>query len=176
MARTIDEAKALRMLDIPDFRHLSKEKAVQLVSMLDRVDPSVAMAVLEQYPQFAKIVLETFTSWKESVAKALEENGKISHETVAAVGAAINHLGALLAREDISENERAQIADRMIELAKLARDIDKTNKDFILKVLGIAGGVVVGVGATAAAVLGVNIKLPSGSTVKNIAGEVKDFL
>ena len=144
--------------------------------MLDRVDPSVATAVLEQYPQFAKIVLETFTSWKESVAKALEENGKISHETVAAVGAAINHLGALLARKDIDERERAQIADKMIELAKLARDIDKSNKDFILKVLEIAGSVVVSVSVVAAAVLGVNIKLPSGNTVKNITGRVKDSI
>lgn len=48
MARTIGEAKALKILDIPDFRHLTKEKAVQLVSMLDRVDPEVAKAVLEQ--------------------------------------------------------------------------------------------------------------------------------
>ena len=47
MSRTIDERKALKMLDIPDFRHMTKEKAVQLVSMLDRVDPSVAKAVLE---------------------------------------------------------------------------------------------------------------------------------
>ena len=59
MSRTIDERKAPKMLDIPDFRHMTKEKAVQLVSMSDRVDPSVVKAVLEQYPQFANVLLDS---------------------------------------------------------------------------------------------------------------------
>lgn len=81
MSRTIDERKAPKMLDIPDFRHTTKEKAVQLVSMFDRVDPSVAKAVLEQYPQFANILLDSAKNWKENVGKTLEEGGKVSQET-----------------------------------------------------------------------------------------------
>ena len=103
MARTIGEAKALKMLDIPDFRHLTKEKAVQLVSMLDRVDPEVAKAVLEQYPKFAEVVLSTARDWKENVGKALEENGKVTKETIAAVSAAMASLSDLVGRADVAQ-------------------------------------------------------------------------
>ena len=158
MASTIGEAKALKMLDIPDFRHLTKEKAVQLVSMLDRVDPEVAKAVLEQYPKFAEVVLSTARDWKENVGKALEENGKVTKETIAAVSAAMASLSDLVGREDITPEERSEMADRMIDLAKLLNEIDKRNKDFILKVLGIGSVTLLGLVAMAATALGVNVK------------------
>lgn len=174
MGRTIDERKALKMLDIPDFRHMTKEKAVQLVSMLDRVDPAVAKAVLEQYPQFANILLDSAKNWKESVGKALEEGGKVSQETIASINAAINSLSSLLAREDVSEEERERTAGRMVELARLVAEVDKRNKDFIFNVLKIGGGVVLGIAAIAAAALGVNVKLPSAQDVRGIANAAKD--
>ena len=179
MGRTIDERKALKMLDIPDFRHMTKEKAVQLVSMLDRVDPAVAKAVLEQYPQFASVLLESARDWRENVGKALEENGKITHETAAAINAAISSLSGLLEREGVGEEERDRAAERMVELARLLSEVDKRNKDFILKVLGIGGTVLLGFAAVAAAVLGVNVKLPSARDVRGLAdaaNDVKDAL
>lgn len=174
MGRTIDERKALKILDIPDFRHMTREKAVQLVSMLDRVDPAVAKAVLEQYPQFANILIESAKSWRDNVGNALEENGKITHETVAAINAAISSLSSLLQREDIGEVERDKAAERMVELAKLLSEVDKRNKEFILNVLKIGGGVLLGFTMIAAAVLGVNVKLPSAKDARGLAGAAKD--
>lgn len=174
MGRTIDERKALKILDIPDFRHMTREKAVQLVSMLDRVDPAVAKAVLEQYPQFANILIESAKSWRDNVGNALEENGKITHETVAAINAAISSLSSLLQREDIGEVERDKAAERMVELAKLLSEVDKRNKEFILNVLKIGGGVLLGFAMIAAAVLGVNVKLPSAKDARGLAGAAKD--
>lgn len=174
MGRTIDERKALKILDIPDFRHMTREKAVQLVSMLDRVDPAVAKAVLEQYPQFANILIESAKSWRDNVGNALEENGKITHETVSAINAAISSLSSLLQREDIGEVERDKAAERMVELAKLLSEVDKRNKEFILNVLKIGGGVLLGFAMIAAAVLGVNVKLPSAKDARGLAGAAKD--
>lgn len=176
MDRTIGEAKALKILDIPDFKHLTKEKAVQLVSMLDRVDPEVAKAVLEQYPKFAEVVLSTARDWKENVGKALEENGKVAKETVAAVSAAMASLNDFIGREDITPEERFEMADRMIELAKLLNEIDRRNKDFMLKVLGVGGATLVGFVAVAAAVLGVNVKIPDPKALRGAADAAKDLV
>ena len=176
MGRTIGEANALKMLDIPDFRHLTKEKAVQLVSMLDRVDPEVAKAVLEQYPKFAEVVLSTARDWKENVGKALEENGKVTSETIMAISASMNSLNDLIGHDGITAEERAEAADRMIELAKMLNEIDKRNKDFILKVLGIGGAVLLGFAAIAASVLGVNVKIPDPKTLKDAADATEDLI
>lgn len=173
MGRSMTEKKVLKKLGIPDFRHLTKDKAVELVSMLDRVDPSVAKAVLEQYPQFAAIIKDSLVGWKENVGKALEENGKVSKEVIAAISAEIDSLASMLKREDVGEEERAQIAEKMVELAKMLNDIDKRNKDFILKVLGLGATVALGLAAIAASVLGVNVRAPLEKAAKEADGIAK---
>ena len=118
--------------------------------------------------------MDAAKNWKEKVGKALEEGGKVSQETISAINAAINSLSGLLAREDVGEEERERAANRMVELAKLVAEVDKRNKDVIFNVLKIGGGVVLGIAAIAAAVLGVNVKLPSAQAIRGIADAAKD--
>lgn len=138
-----------------------------------RIDPAVAKAVLEQYPQFANILLDAVKSWRENIGEELEEGGKVSREAIASINAAINSLSSLLTCEDVSEEERDRTADRMVELAKLIAEVDRRNKDFIFNVLKIGGGVMLGIAAIAATVLGVNVKLPSAQDVRGIANAAK---
>ena len=42
MRKLLSEKKVLKKLGIDDFRHMTKNKVIKLVSMLDRVDPEVA--------------------------------------------------------------------------------------------------------------------------------------
>ena len=161
MSRTLSEEKALKKLGIPDFRHLSKEKAIQLVSMLDRVDPEVAKKALEQYPQSAKVGIQTLVDWKETVGKALVENGKMSTDMMREFDAVLSTLRTLSEDSSLDETSRLQAASLMIEVVRLVNEADKRNKDFILNVLKITGTVSLGVLTIAAAVLGVNIKLPT---------------
>lgn len=58
MKRTLSEKKVLKKLGIPDFRHMTKDKVVEFASMLSRMDPEVAKKALEQFPEYAKNVLE----------------------------------------------------------------------------------------------------------------------
>ena len=47
MKHSMTEDKVLRKLDIPDFRHMTKDKVVSFVSMLPQMDPEVAKCALE---------------------------------------------------------------------------------------------------------------------------------
>ncbi len=60
--------------------------------MLDRVDPEVAKKALEQYPQFAKVGIQTLVDWKETVGKALVENGKMSTDMMREFDAVLSTL------------------------------------------------------------------------------------
>lgn len=40
MARILTEQKVLKKLGIDDFRHVTKDKVIDMVSMIDKMDPS----------------------------------------------------------------------------------------------------------------------------------------
>ena len=58
MSKQLTEQQVLQALNIPDFRHLSKDKVISFASMLTDMEPEVAMKALEQFPEFAKTILE----------------------------------------------------------------------------------------------------------------------
>ena len=41
MPKMLSEAQVLKKLNIPDFRHLSKDNVMSFVSMIDKMDPEV---------------------------------------------------------------------------------------------------------------------------------------
>lgn len=49
MNKSLTEQKVLKKLDIEDLQHLTKNEAVMLVSMLDRMEPETAQKVIEQF-------------------------------------------------------------------------------------------------------------------------------
>ena len=59
MPKMLSEAQVLKKLNIPDFRHLSKDNVMSFVSMIDKMDPEVAKKALEQFPDFAKVSIES---------------------------------------------------------------------------------------------------------------------
>lgn len=53
MDRLLTEQKALKKLGIEDFRHLTKDKAIMMVSMLDKMEPEITKKAIEQFPHFS---------------------------------------------------------------------------------------------------------------------------
>ena len=49
MANQLTEQQVLNKLGIPDFRHLSKNNVMQFASILNEMDPAVAVKALEQW-------------------------------------------------------------------------------------------------------------------------------
>lgn len=55
------------------------------------------------------------------------------------------------------------IEDKMIEVAKMSAELDKQNKDFLIKISGIGGAVAIVATAVVGAVLGTNIDVSKDS-------------
>ena len=55
LKKRYSEEAVLKILDIPDFRHLTKDKAIEFVSMIPQMDPEVAIKALEQFPQLKEV-------------------------------------------------------------------------------------------------------------------------
>ena len=156
MQRTLSEQRALKQLGITDFRHMTKNKVVRFASMLPYMDPDVAKRALEQFPAFKDLAGQLVGEYKTVVDKALAENSVSQNTFYKACDSILESLRVELQVEELSENERSRVEDRMIEVADMIGAKDSENKRFLLKVVTIIGFAVTGVLGTAAAILGSN--------------------
>ena len=159
MARSLTEQKVLKKLGIDDFRHLTKDKVITMASMLDRMDPEVAKKAIEQFPEFARTMKDILNDYKQTLDKALDENGDSVKSYYSSCDAIITSLQKELDKENLSFDEKRYIIDQMIEVNKMKGEKDSENKRFIatLAVIGAAAiGTVAGVLASA---IGGNTKI-----------------
>ena len=131
MSRSLTEAKVLRKLDIPDFRHLTKDKVVSFVSMLPQMDPEVAKRALEQFPAFAETNLAIVSCLKDSLGTIVSGNAGNMAEFNARCHEALSALEAELKREDLTDEGRKMVIDGILGIIGAIGQKDSENKEFL---------------------------------------------
>ena len=131
MSRSLTEAKVLRKLDIPDFRHLTKDKVVSFVSMLPQMDPEVAKRALEQFPAFAETNLAIMSCLKDSLGTIVSGNAGNMAEFNARCHEALSALEAELKREDLTDEGRKMVIDGIMGIIGAIGQKDSENKEFL---------------------------------------------
>lgn len=140
MSRSLTEAKVLRKLDIPDFRHLTKDKVVSFVSMLPQMDPDVAKHALEQFPAFAETSLAIVGCLKDSLGTVVSSNAESMAEFNARCQEALSTLEEELKREDLTDEGRKLVVDGIMGVIGAIAQKDSENKEFLS---GLFNGVLV---------------------------------
>ena len=131
MSRSLTEATVLRKLDIPDFRHLTKDKVVSFVSMLPQMDPEVAKRALEQFPAFAETNLAIVSCLKDSLGTIVSGNAGNMAEFNARCHEALSALEAELKREDLTDEGRKMVIDGITGIIGAIGQKDSENKEFL---------------------------------------------
>ena len=131
MSHTLTEAKVLRKLDIPDFRHLTKDKVVSFVSMLPQMDPEVAKRALEQFPAFAETSLAIVGCLKDSLGTIVAGNAENMAEFNARCQEALSALEVELKREDLTDEGRKMVIDGIMGIIEAISRKDSENKEFL---------------------------------------------
>ncbi len=132
--RQLSEKNVLEKLGISDFSNMTREKAVSLFSMLPKMNPQVAIKALEQFPELTKIAIEL---GKEAIAS---ENASL-HSVYASLNGIISFLEEEYKKENQTPEEKKDILDNMIEVAKM---IQETHREHQIFLRNIVSGVVVG--------------------------------
>ena len=133
MSRSLTEATVLRKLDIPDFRHLTKDKVVSFVSMLPQMDPEVAKCALEQFPAFAETNLAIVSCLKDSLGTIVSGNAGNMDEFNARCHEALSALEVELKREDLTDEGRKMVIDGITGIIGAIGQKDSENKEFLSK-------------------------------------------
>lgn len=158
--RLMSEEEVLKRLDIPDFRHLSKAKAIEFISAIPQMDKDVAIKALEQFPELANTALGIAKETKESLLAAFDANDKSSQVTLACINTVIEVLSQELEKEELSSEEKLHIVDCLTKLAEESRKLHKDNQNFILK------GLVAFASVAATVVLGTVVALGANGKVE----------
>ena len=148
MSKTLTEQKALRKLGIDNFRQITKDKILEMYTMLDKMDPEVAKKALEQIPEFSKTMREIFSEYQKSIDVSIEQNGESIRSYYASCDEIISSLQKELDKDNLSFEERRYVMDLMMNIVQMENEKDSENKRFIVKLVTIPT-VVIGVVVTA---------------------------
>ena len=155
---TADQVK--EYLNIPDFRHLTKDKLIEFVSAIPDMDKEVAIKTIEQFPEFsgyAKVLVAHYETMCDSI---LKENGSSVQAAMDGYRQTLNVLGELAKAEDLDPADKRFFAEKMVEVADKMATLDTNNKNFragmAKYITWFAGGTLI----VCAAVLGVKFKGP----------------
>lgn len=123
------------MLNIPDFRHMTKDKIVSFASMLPKMDPEVAKKALEQFPTFRELAGEMVAQYKDVVNRVFEEDRISQAEFYKICNRILDALTKELENEQLGADEKNRIEDKMIEVAKMVAEHDLAHKEWMKKIL-----------------------------------------
>lgn len=156
--KPLNKEEALKKLGVESFEELPEGKVKKFIKLLPKMDPEVAKAALAQVPEFAKTAREVIVSFKEVTLKGLQINADNSKSFNESCDTIINALTEELKNENLTQEQKNEIANQIIELLKLKDKRHKEDKEYVMnivktvgdvavKVLGIVAVVIIAVGS-----------------------------
>lgn len=161
----LSESRVKEILDIDDFRHMTKNGAIEFVSMMSQMEPEVALKALEQFPDLAKTVASWASDYKDTMVKALDVNAEESKQIIASLQATIDQLNDRLGRDDLSSEEFRGIVDGARTIQEMILKLHEGNQKHDINVLRIGVSTLAVLGAIVVTALGASGRI-KGPTFK----------
>ena len=125
------EQKYLKKLNIPSWRHLSKDRFLDFMSIISKADKEVLLGIIEQIPHFTQLCTEGLDTLKQAFNQTVDSNEKLSLAIISAIDSVRESIAQELNKENLSEKERKDIRDQLMELARMYERLDTENKKFL---------------------------------------------
>ncbi len=141
---TPEEAYVLDLLEKDNFRGISKDNVMNLVSILDKVDPEVAKALIAKMPEAIRGMVEIENFYFELLSKTVGS----CNESAAACFASEDRIIETLAKEvekDIPFEQKKYFVDQMVDAAVRKEDKDTEHRSTLVT-FAKYGGIALGAG------------------------------
>ena len=157
VSRPYNELQVLKKLDIPDFRHMTKDKVIAFASMIPRMDPEVAKKALEQFPNFASTSLDIMKEYRYVLEEAMQDDRESTQVCYDMYNRVMDSLEKILHEEELSFDKKTYILNQMKEVADAVSQKDYEKSVNRMKILAVAGGVAASIVAVLGSVIGSNL-------------------
>lgn len=149
--RYVSEEAVKRALKIDSFRNLSKDKIMQFASIIPYMDKEIAIAIINQFPEFADFGKTVISNYIQMCNNILEKATESQAQVIHGYQTILDALARRMDVESITEEERKSITEDMILVADRIAQADLQYKKFLdrlgTKVLWGVLGVVAIIGA-----------------------------
>lgn len=155
MNKSLSEQRLLKKLDIPDWRHMSKDKLIAFANSMSDLDPEVAKAAIAQFPEFTKMGTEIVRIMSGSLNEVIKNEKNVDNQTYEMNRQILNSLNERLHAESISRWEKGRIINAMVQVSNNLAEMDKNHKRMMGDAFKAFGTVIAMVLSFAGAILGV---------------------
>ena len=161
-ALSIAEKKALELMQKENFRGISKDNVMQLMSILDKVDPEVAKSIIAQLPEAIRGSVELEKAYSTALTKGMESIESTASSCFQTEDEIIQSLKKEVEREDTTFEQKQFYYEKMEAVAIRKESKETEHRDTILTILRYGGeALLFGLGFCACLFLGkANLKIP----------------
>ncbi len=148
MKKLLCEDDVKNKLKINDFRSIKKKQLIDFVSSIPDMDKDVAIACIEQFPNFKEYSSSIVEGYYE-LCKISMENDSI--DSLNAYREILDSLKDQLNRENISEEERRFIIEKLVEIGNCIENVDdkkRDHKELLVKLAASLGGFAITIGGS----------------------------
>ncbi len=124
MNYSIDEQKALQRLNVGSFREVTKDRLVELMSMIPDMSPEVAKKALEQIPNFTSNSTKVLGELKGALMTSIASEDKALDAVTKSRFNTIDCLCKLLESEELSFEQKMLVVENINLLN------DKNSQDY----------------------------------------------
>lgn len=154
---TMTEQQLLKELDIPDWRHMSKDKLIAFANNMAELDPEVAKAAIAQFPKFSEMGTEIVRIMSTSLDQIVENEKNVDQKAYELNKQILNSLDKRLQKRFLLPGERKLIIDAMVQVSNNLATMDKHHKIMIGDAFKAVGKTAAGVVLVGGALLGAKL-------------------
>ncbi|MBR1984833.1 MAG: hypothetical protein IKA31_03745 [Clostridia bacterium] len=148
------EEDVKKALNITDFRSLSKEKIMEFVSIIPKVDKEVAISIINQFPNYADMAKDMVSGMIKLCDNALQDAKVGRKDVIESYRVVLETLKEELNKGDLSIDDRKRITDDMLVVAEKIDAVNDKHLEFLKDTLKKVGGTIAGVVVVGVAILG----------------------
>ena len=150
----MSEEDVKEVLNISDFRSLSKEKVMEFISIIPKVDKEVAMNIINQFPNYVDMAKNMVGGMIHLCDEALQDVKIGKKDVIESYKIVLETLKEQLNDERLTIEEKNKITDDMIAVAEKIDNVNDKHQNFIKDMITKVGSVSLGIVVLGVAILG----------------------
>lgn len=154
----MSEDDVKKALKIKNFRSIPKNKIMEFISLIPKLDKEIAISIINQFPNYADMATKMIGNLIGLCDNAMKDASKGTKEVIESYKSILSTLQQQVSDDNLSYEQKKEVNEQMIQIAdKISNENSKRN-EIVDNIIKYGGSIVGGALVLGAVILGVNSK------------------